>query len=543
MFLTDRSGVVYKGRKEGMNPWKEKYANDTAHRTLGEVIEGADIFLGLSGPGVLKPQMVKKMAKQPLILAMANPVPEIMPDEALAVRPDALLATGRSDFPNQVNNVLCFPFIFRGALDCGATRINEEMKRACVVALAELATREPSPKLAAAYKGEHLKFGPKYLIPKPFDPRLIEEIPLAVAQAAMDSGVAARPIKDMAAYSERLKQYNSSSRLLMQPVIEQAQTAPRRIVFAEGEDADVLHAVQLAVDEAVARPHLIGRPAVIAERIAASGLRLAPGDDFEVLDPHHNPDYQRHWRHYHSLGCRRGVSVAAARDAVNNNSTALAAVMLSLGDADGIICGKVGRYDDHLRVLGDALAVRQSGRDRQTLTSVCALLLPSGPLFISDPFVNVNPGLDDIVASAEACIAFTGKFGIEPRMALLSHSNYGTHRNDSSQKMRAAAEALRARHPELDIDGEMNAETAFSTAMRGQSNSHATLGGRANVLVMPNMDTANVALGLLRSLTPTRMVGPYLHGLAAAAHILVPSVSAQGIFNMTALTVADIQAA
>ncbi len=536
--MLDRRGVIHSGREEGMNPWKEKFAVDTDQRTMDDVIEGADLFLGLSGPGVLNAEQVKRMARDPLILAMSNPVPEIMPEEALAVRPDAILATGRSDYPNQVNNVLCFPFIFRGALDCGATHINDAMKRACVRAIADLAMREASETVAKAYVGEELRFGREYLIPKPFDPRLIEDVPLAVVRAAMESGVATRPVVDMEGYRNRLSAYVSGSRLFMQPTIEVARKNPARIVYAEGENDDVLLAMQAVVDERVAKPVLIGRPAIIEERIRRMGLRLEPGEHFEVFNSEEADVHERYWQFYHHHVGRSGVSAEAARNAVHNNSTILAAVMVAMGDADGMICGKVGRFDSHLR---DIRPIIKSTRCGGHVSSVCVLLMDDGPVFLADPFVNVDPTEDEVVEIARDAISFVqNSCDIEPVVALLSHSNFGTYEDTSSLKMKQAAHRLRNEMPGLQIDGEMHAFTALNPELRKTVFEGANIKGRANVLVMPNMDAASITLGLLRSYTNARLIGPFLHGLQKPAHILIPSVSGRGILNLTALAVADI---
>ncbi len=536
--MLDRQGVIHRGRQEGMNRWKEKFAVETTDRTLEDAIRDADLFMGLSGPGVLTGAMVSTMARDPLILAMSNPTPEIMPEEAQAARPDAIIATGRSDYPNQVNNVLCFPFIFRGALDCGATTINDEMKKACVRAIADLARREVTEVVARAYAGEQLRFGRDYLIPKPFDARLIEVVPLAVVQAAMESGVATRPIADLEDYRNRLHSYVSASRLFMQSTIDLARQSPARIVYAEGENDDVLLAMQAVVDEQVARPLLIGRPAAIERKIGELGLRIDVARDIEIIDPAVADDSERYWRFYHQRVGRSGVSVEAARHAVCNNSTVLAAVMVALGEADGMICGKVGRFDQHLKTLAPVIG---HSRDSELVSSVCVLLLEDGPLFLADPFVNVDPDEDEIVAIARDAIEFvTRRFDMEPRVALLSHSNFGTYEDASALKMKRAAARLREAFPDLALDGEMHAVSALNTQLRASIHEDSTLQGRANVLIMPNMDAASIALGLLRSLTDARMVGPYLHGLNKPAHILIPSVSGRGILNTTALTVADV---
>ncbi len=536
--MLDRNGVIYKGRVEGMNPWKEDYAVDTTDRTIEDAIDGADLFMGLSGPGVLNGEMIKKMARDPLILAMSNPIPEIMPEEAKAARPDAILATGRSDYPNQVNNVLCFPFMFRGALDCGASTINEAMKQAAVKAIADLAHREATEVVAQAYAGEELKFGADYLIPKPFDPRLIEEVPLAVVKAAMESGVATRPIEDMDAYRTKLHTYISGSRLFMQPTIELARKNPPRIVYAEGENDDVLRAMQAVVDEKVAKPILVGRPAVIKAKIEQMNLRLKVGADIEIFNVEEGDANEKYWRHYHQLVGRSGVSVESARSAVHTNSTVLASLLVELGEADGMICGKVGRFDEHLKDLTQVFATRPNGG---LLSSVCALLLEDGPVFLADPFVNVDPSEDQIVGIARDTIDFVrAAFNIEPKVALLSHSNFGTYEDASALKMKGAAKRLREELPDLQIDGEMHALSALNPELRATICEDNRIEGRANVLIMPNMDAASIALGLIRSITNARLVGPFLVGLDKPAHILIPSVSGRGILNMTALTAADI---
>ncbi len=536
--MLDRNGVIYQGREVGMNPWKDKYAVETTDRTLDDAIDGADLFMGLSGPGILTQNMVKKMADKPIILAMSNPVPEIMPELVKEVRPDAIMATGRSDYPNQVNNVLCFPFIFRGALDCGATVINEEMKQACVKAIADLAHREAMASVAEAYADEELKFGPDYLIPKPFDPRLIEEIPLAVVKAAMESGVASRPIEDMSAYRTKLHSYVYRSRLFMQPVIEQATKAPARIAYAEGENDDVLRAIQGICDEKIAKPILIGRPDVINSKIINLGLRLKRGEHYDVLNPDHEEHHENYWKFFHDKVGRSGYSVEASKSIMRSNNTVLAATMVALGDADGLICGKIGRFDKHLRDITNILC---QGGERKHLSSVCALLLETGPLFLADPFVTVDPTEEEVIATTRDAIEFVKRFGIEPKVALLSHSNFGTYDDPGAHKMKSAAAKLRAELPDVEIDGEMHSLSALNEIQRGSINANSTLTGAANLLIMPNMDTASIALGLIRSLTNARLVGPYLTGLEKAAHILIPSVSDRGILNMSALATVDVQ--
>ncbi len=537
--LIDRSGVVYAGRAQGMNPWKEKYARQTELRSLDDAIDGADLFLGLSGPGVLTQAMVSKMADKPLILAMANPEPEIMPELAREVRPDAILATGRSDYPNQVNNVLCFPFIFRGALDCGASTINEEMKQACVKAIADLAMKAATDVVAEAYAGEELTFGPDYLIPKPFDPRLIEEVPVAVVKAAMDSGVATRPIDDLHAYRKKLHEFVNRAGLFMQPMIEAAkQGSRRRLVYAEGENDDVLMAMQAIIDEKVAQPILIGRPEVVRQKTERLGLRFNLGTDVLVFDPSDCDHHDRYWQHYHERVGRKGITVEAAKTEMRTNATALAAVMVAMGEADGMICGKVSRFDAHFQKIYEVLGTATGNGH---VSSVCALLLPSGPLFLADAFLNVDPSADELVSIAESSIEFVRQFGVEPKVALLSHSNFGSSRGDSARKMREAAATLRDRHPGVEIDGEMHAYTAMNAQLRELILPAANLTGSANLLIMPNLDAANIALGLIRSLTDALLVGPFLNGISQPAHIVIPSVTARGIFNMSALTAADVE--
>ncbi|WP_207062231.1 NADP-dependent malic enzyme [Motiliproteus sp. SC1-56] len=536
--LIDRSGVIYQGREGGMNPWKEKYARDTADRTLEDAIKGADLFMGLSGPGVLTQEMVKTMADKPLILAMANPTPEIMPELAKEVRPDAILATGRSDYPNQVNNVLCFPFIFRGALDCGATTINEAMKQAAVKAIADLAMKQATDVVTEAYAGEDLTFGPDYLIPKPFDPRLIEEVPVAVVEAAMASGVATRPIEDLEAYRQSLHEFVNRAGLFMQPVIETAKQGPkRRLVFAEGENDDVLMSMQAIVDEGVAQPLLIARQEIVDEAMERLGLRFNLGEDVLVFDPRDCDRHDRYWQHYHDKVGRKGITVEAARSQMRQNPTALAATMVDMGEVHGMICGKVNRFEHHFRHILEVLGTNGNGH----VSSVCTLLLPTGPLFLADAFLNVDPTTDELVSITESSIDFVKNFGVEPKVALLSHSNFGSARTDQAKKVRAAAATLRERHPGVQIDGEMHAYTAMNEALRQRILPGANLSGSANLLIMPNLDAANIALGLIRSLTDALLIGPFLNGISKPAHIVIPSVSPRGIFNMSALTAADVQ--
>jgi malate dehydrogenase (oxaloacetate-decarboxylating)(NADP+) len=537
--MIDRTGVIYKGRKEGMNPWKEDYAIETNDRTIEDAIDGADLFMGLSGPGVLNGDLLKKMGEKPIILALSNPIPEIMPEDVIAARPDAILATGRSDYPNQVNNVLCFPFIFRGALDCGASTINEEMKMAAVRAIADLATMETSDVVAAAYADEKLKFGPEYLIPKAFDPRLIEVVPMAVVKAAMASGVATRPIEDLEVYRQTLHEFVNQAGLFMQPIIEVAKKAPAKIVYAEGENDDVLLAVQAVIDEKIARPILIGARHKIEIKIDRLGLRIDLDKEVDIVNPDDNEKYEEYTTLYHELVGRQGVSVAAARKIMRDDNTAIAAVMVANNDADGLICGKVGRFDFHLREIMHLLGSEDKD---QLVSSAAVLLMPDGPLFLADTTMNIDPTAEELVKITEASIDLVARFGVEPKVALLSHSNFGTSNTASAKKVREASELLRNKYPNLQLDGEMHVLSALNPMLRDTVYAQANLQGRANVLVMPNLDSANIAMGLIRSLTDALLIGPFITGLRKPAHIVIPSVSSRGIFNMTALTVADIHA-
>ena len=537
--MIDRTGVIYAGRVEGMNPWKQGYAVETSDRTIEDAIEGADLFMGLSGPGVLNGELLQKMGDKPIILAMSNPIPEIMPEEAKAARPDAILATGRSDYPNQVNNVLCFPFIFRGALDCGASTINEDMKMAAVKAIADLATKETSDVVAAAYADEQLKFGPDYLIPKAFDPRLIEDVPMAVVKAAMASGVATRPIEDLEAYRQTLHEFVNQAGLFMQPIIEIAKKSPARIVYAEGENDDVLMAVQAVIDENIAKPVLIGRRAGMEVKIDRLGLRIDLDTEVEIFDPSNNDKHDAYAAYYHKMVGRNGVSVDAARKIMRDDNTAIAAVMVARNEADGLICGKVGRFDFHLREIMHLLGPAHKD---QLVSSAAVLLMPDGPLFLADTAMNVDPSAEELVKITEASMDLVKRFGIEPKVALLSHSNFGTSNNPSAKKVRQASQILRTNYPNLQVDGEMHVLSALNPKLRDTVYSKANINGRANVLVMPNLDAANIAMGLIRSLTDALLIGPFINGFRKPAHIVIPSVSSRGIFNMTALTVADIQA-
>jgi len=537
IILCDLQGVVYEGRQEDMNPYKSRYARDTKLRTLSEAIEGADVFLGLSGPGVLTPEMVKKMASQPIILAMANPTPEILPDVAREACPDAIIATGRSDYPNQVNNVLCFPFLFRGALDVGATTINEEMKMAACRAISAIAHMELTDDVAKAYQGEKLKFGPDYILPKPFDPRLFVEVSFEVAKTAMETGVATRPIKDLKAYKESLRAYGHRTRMFMQPIIDIARQDKERLVYAEGENDTVLMALQAVVDEKVASPILIGRPNIIQGRIETLGLRLERGKDYEIIEPGADPARDEAYaKHYHSLVCRRGVSVTAAEKIMRSNNTAYAATMVSKGDADAMICGSVGRFDHHFKDVVDIIGPTHR---KKRISSMTVLVTPKGPVFISDAHLTVDPTADDIVQTTLDCAKRVRSFGLTPKVALLSHSNFGSSDAPSAKKMRKAARLLAECAPDLEVDGEMQANSALDEKMRNSVNPFSKIRGEANLMIMPNLDAANIALQLMKASNDSLAIGPILSGTAKSAHIVTPAATAKGIFNMTAIALAD----
>jgi malate dehydrogenase (oxaloacetate-decarboxylating)(NADP+) len=536
--LTDIEGVVYKGREKGMNPYLEVYAQDTDARTLDEVIEGADIFLGLSAPGVLKPEMVAKMADTPLIFALANPTPEIMPEEAKAARPDALIASGRSDYPNQVNNVLCFPHIFRGALDVGATDINEEMKIAAVDAIALLAMQETSDVVASAYGGQVAKFGPDSIIPSPFDPRLIVKVAPAVARAAMESGVATRPITDFDAYVEQLSRFVFRSDMLMRPTFDRARADIKTVVFAEGEDDRVLRAAKAAIDEGIAQPILIGRPDVVQTRVERLGLNFNPGVDCEVINPQDDPRYRDYWQLYHQLAQRSGVSPDEARTRVRTNSTVIAALAVMRGDADAMICGTEGRYDRHLQHLQDIIGYQPGVRQ---MSAVSVLILSKGTFFLTDTYVTPDPTAEDVAEMTILAAEQVRRFGIVPRVGLLSHSNFGSSNSASAQKMRLARKLVVERAPELQVEGEMHADAAIDHDIRERIFPDSTLEGQANLLVMPDQDAANIAFNLLKTLADGLAVGPILVGAARSAHIVTPSVTARGLLNMCAVAAVGAQ--
>jgi len=535
VWVSDIAGAVYEGRKEEMDPNKARYARKTSARTLGDILDGADIFLGLSAGGVLKPELVKRMAKQPLILALANPEPEILPDLAMQVRPDAIIATGRSDYPNQVNNVLCFPFIFRGALDVGATQINEAMKIAAVKAIADLAMAEQSDIVAAAYGEQNLRFGPDYLIPRPFDPRLIVQIAPAVAKAAIDSGVATRPIENFGAYRDSLQQFVYNTGFIMKPLFAAAKQAPRRIVYAEGEDERVLRAVQVVVDEGLARPILIGRPAVIERAIEHAGLRINPGVDFELVNIESHPSYREYWQEYHRLTERRGVSVQYAKIEMRRRATGIGAMAIHRGEADGMLCGTFGTHDLHLHYIDQILGRKPGVNDYYAMN---ALILPTRTLFICDTYVNFDPTAEQIAELTVLAAEEVRRFGITPKVALLSHSNFGTSDQPSAVKMRHALELVARRAPDLEVEGEMHGDAALSDDVRAQVFPRSRLKGEANLLIMPTLDAANIAFNLLKTASADGItIGPILLGCARPAHILTPSATVRRIVNMTALAV------
>jgi malate dehydrogenase (oxaloacetate-decarboxylating)(NADP+) len=542
VFVTDLAGVVYEGRTELMDEDKIQFAQKTGARSLSDVIEGADVFLGLSAGGVLKPAMVAKMAPRPVIFALANPNPEISPEDAHAVRDDVVMATGRTDYPNQVNNVLCFPYIFRGALDSGATTITDEMEIAAVHAIAELAQAEQSEVVAAAYAGEKLAFGPEYLIPKPFDPRLMMKIAPAVAQAAAASGVALRPIKDMDAYREKLQSFVYASGTTMKPIFAAAKMAARkRVAYAEGEEERVLRAAQIVADEGLARPTLIGRPAIIAQRIEKFGLRLKEGQDYDVVNVEQDHRYRDFWQTYHRMAERKGITAQVAKIEMRRRLTLIGSMLLHKGDVDGMICGTWGTTAMHLHYIDQVI-----GRREGVCTYACmnGLLLPDRQVFLVDTHVNYDPDARQLAEITIMAAEEMMRFGIKPKTALLSHSNFGSSNQPSAVKMRETLELLRVRAPWLEVDGEMHGDVALDGAIRSAIMPHSTLSGDANLLVLPNIDAANIAYNLLKTAAGGNIaIGPVLLGAAKPIHILTASATVRRIVNMTALTVADANVA
>ncbi len=531
IWLCDIHGLVYEGRAEDMNPHKDQFAQKTDLRTLDDVIGGADLFLGLSGPNVLKPEMVEKMAKTPIIFALANPTPEILPQAAREVAPDAIIATGRSDFPNQVNNVLCFPFIFRGALDVGATEINDEMQIACVDGIADMARATTSAEAAAAYKGEQLTFGPDYLIPKPFDPRLVGVVSSSVAQAAMKSGVAKRPIDDLEAYKERLNQTVFKSALLMRPVFEAAAVASRRIVFAEGEDERVLRAAQAILEETTETPILIGRPDVISARCERLGLTVRPGQDFQIVNPQDDPRYYDYWNSYHQIMQRRGVTPDLAKAIMRTNNTAIAAIMVHRGEADSMICGTFGEYRWHLNYVEQVL----DDGDLRPHGALSLMILEDGPLFIADTHVRQLPTPEELAESTIGAARHVRRFGLEPKIAFCSQSQFGNQAEGSGKRLRAALEILDSEPRDFSYEGEMNLDLALDPELRARIFPNSRLEGSANVLIFAHADAASGVRNILKMKADGLEVGPILMGMGNKAHIVTPSITARGLLNMAAI--------
>ncbi|CAD6543932.1 NADP-dependent malic enzyme [Paraburkholderia metrosideri] len=542
--VTDLAGVVYKGRVELMDPDKERFARETDARTLAEAIGGADIFLGLSAGGVLKQDMVKQMADKPLILALANPTPEILPELALEVRPDAVLCTGRTDYPNQVNNVLVFPFLFRGALDAGATTVTREMEIAAVNAIAELARQEQSDIVATAYGIQDLSFGPEYLIPKPFDPRLIVKVAPAVAKAAMECGVAERPIEDMEAYEQHLQQFVYHSGTTMKPIFQLArgvEPEKKRIVFAEGEEERVLRAMQIIVDEKLAKPILIGRPAVIEQRIARFGLRLVAGQDYTIVNTDHDERYRDFWQEYAKMMSRKGITPQMAKLEMRRRTTLIGAMLVQKGEADGMICGTVSTTHRHLHFIDQVIGKKEGAK---VYAAMNGLVLPNRQIFLVDTHVNVDPTPEQLAEITIMAAEEVRRFGIEPKVALLSHSNFGSSNAPTAQKMRDTLQILRERAPELHVDGEMHGDVALDANLRREVLPDSTLEGEANLLVLPNIDAANISYNLLKTAAGNNIaIGPMLLGAAKPVHVLTASATVRRIVNMTALLVADVIAA
>ncbi|CAN5328619.1 NADP-dependent malic enzyme [soil metagenome] len=540
IFAVDSKGLIYVGRAGGFDDSKARFAQpDTGARTLADVVDGADVFLGCSAPGVLSADMVKTMGTQPIILALANPEPEIRPELAKAVRPDCIIATGRSDYPNQVNNVLCFPYIFRGALDCGATKITEEMKIACVREIAELTKADISEEVANAYAGQELAFGPDYIIPKPFDSRLILRIAPAVAKAAQASGVAARPIEDLEGYRQHLTRFVYQTGMFMRPVFTAAKLATaKRVAYAEGEDDRVLRAAQLAVDEGLAKPILVGRPAVIEARIKKAGLHIKLGVDVECVDPEDDPRFRTYWETYHKLMGRRGITPENSKAMVRRSNTTIAALMVHLGDADAMLCGLVGRFDSHLQILRNMLGLKRGAPGFATLN---ALTLEKFTLFVADTNVHEDPSAEMLAGIAMMAAEEVRRFGLPPKVAFLSHSNFGSSERGSARKMRLARDLFAKMAPDVECDGEMHGDAALSEDVRRHALPDSTLTGEANLLICPNLDAANILFNVLKMTSGNGVtVGPILLGAAGSAHILTPSATVRRVVNMTAMAVAQV---
>ncbi len=536
IFVCDLEGLVYQGREKLMDRWKAVYAQPSAARTLADVIADADIFIGLSAGGILKPELLKQMARDPLIMALANPTPEIAPELAIAARPDAMICTGRSDYPNQVNNVLCFPYIFRGALDVAASTINEAMKQAAVKAIAALAREAPSEVVARAYGGEAAPFGRASLIPSPFDPRLMLRIAPAVAKAAMDSGVARRPIADFEAYVDQLSRFVFRSGFMMKPLFAKARAAQKRVIYSEGEDERVLRAAQVVLEEGIARPILIGRPAVVKERLKRFGLTIEAGRDFELVDPQNDARYRAYVASYLEVAARKGVTPDAARTVVRTSTTVIGALAVHRGEADALICGLDGRFASRLKHIRDIIGLAPGASDFSALSLVIA---STGAIFLADTHVRYDPSAEEIAETAIACAHHVRRFGVTPKIALVCHSDFGSADTPSALKMRKALALVRARAPELEIDGEMQADTALLLPSREKVLQTSRLNGEANVLIFPNLDAGNTALQLSRVIAGALPVGPILIGPAKPAHVLTPSVTARGIVNMTAIAAVE----
>ncbi len=537
VLAADRDGVLSSDR-EGLDPNKQRYARDTACRTVADIVKGADIFLGLSAGGVLTREMVKTMADPPIILALANPSPEITPEDAKAANPDCIMATGRSDYPNQVNNALCFPYIFRGALDVGATGINEEMKVACVHAIAELARREASDVAARAYGRKPPHFGPDYLIPQPFDPRLVVQLPPAVAKAAMASGVARRPIEDFDAYHDQLTAFVFRTGLVMKPVYERAKADPRRVVYAEGEEETTLRAVQTVVDEGLAKPILIGRPEVIADRIERAGLRLEEGRDFELCNILSDPRFEDYWQHYHRAMERRGVNPSMAKAVIRSRSSAIASVMVARGEADGMLCGLVGQFHKKLKYIENIIGLDAGVEAPSSMTAIAT---EKGLFFFVDTHVQDNPTAEQIAEATLQAVIRLKLFGVHPRVALVSQSNFGSSDAPGARKMRRALELILERAPKLEVEGEMQADMALDPELLQRHFPHSHMSGQANVFVFPNMDAANIAYNMTRILAEGVSIGPILMGAARPAHVLTPQATVRRMVNMTAIACVEAQ--
>ncbi len=538
IWVTDIDGVVYKGRKKSMDRWKSVFAQDTDKRTLGEVIDKADVFLGLSAGGVLKPDMVKRMTKKPLIMALANPNPEITPEDARKAAPNAMICTGRSDYPNQVNNVLCFPYIFRGALDAGATAINDEMKIAAIEAIAALTHEASSDVAAKAYEDAVHTFGPNYLIPSPFDPRLILRIAPAVARAAEETGVATRAIEDFDAYEEKLNRFIFRSGTIMKPVFQTAKADPKKVIYAEGEDERILRAAQIVLEDGIAKPVLIGRPDVVEGRLERHGLAIRPGKDFELVNPQSDPRFRDYVDTYYDLTCRKGITMENAQTMVRTRATVIAALAVKRGEADAMICGLHGRYLRHLKHIDEVIGMAPGVRDFSALSLV---IVSRGAYFLADTQVSVDPKAEEIAEMVLLTAEHVRCFGITPKIALLSHSSFGSSNAGSAQKMRDALDLLREKDPDLEVEGEMHGDAALDAAYREREFPNSRLTGEANILIMPDLDAANISYQLIKGMADALPVGPILLGAAKPAHILTPSVTARGVVNMTAISVVDAQ--